>query len=527
MASLSDYKNLVEIGHGGMATVYRATAPNGNLVAVKVLAYHLAADATALRRFQTESNLGLVHPNIVKILDTGVEQGTPFIVMEYVAGQSLDRVLAKKIRLTPKELAPILRDTARALDYAHGKKVVHRDVKPSNIHIRSNGMALLGDFGVAKLHENTNYTGTTSRVGSAYYMSPEQARGDAEITKASDIYSLGVTAYYALTGRLPFEGDNEIAVARMHIDTKPTHVSDANPYVPRHVGAVIMQALEKQPERRPKSAGQFSRAFNQAIGSKAPVKVPRAIMVAPVVALLIGILAFAGIMTVTGTFSRLMAQYSATAIPTRPASGIADAGALSPAARTATATPTNSQKGGTVVLASKILTPTAAPTFTPPPPTRTPAPRTPTPAPTRTPHPTMRSYMPPPPIYGPIVTVPPNRPGPRHGGPPPQPQPQPLPSTSPAPARTRRPRPWPGPGPGRATVTPQPLQHTLLPTDTLPLMDAIPTAEASPTIEATSAAPSITQNKNQGPQERSAPARTHIQLPTELPVMSRGLSSTR
>ncbi|MCL4506056.1 MAG: protein kinase [Chloroflexi bacterium] len=259
------YKNLVEIGHGGMATIYRATAPNGNLVVLKVLAMHLANDKTALARFKQETNLGLIHPNIVRVMDGGVENGAPYIVMDYVVGESLDRRLLRVGTLKPQQLAPILKDVANALEYANTKEIVHRDVKPSNILIRPTGQALLVDFGVAKTMGATAYTATTARVGSVFYMSPEQANGEPVITHASDIYSLGVTAYFALTGRHPFEAENEIAIARMHIDAKPRHVSEINPAVPRIVGNVVMQALEKDPQHRPRTAGEFAEAFAQAI----------------------------------------------------------------------------------------------------------------------------------------------------------------------------------------------------------------------------------------------------------------------
>jgi serine/threonine-protein kinase len=269
MRSFASYTNLVEIGRGGMATVYRATASSGETVALKILAIHLAADPTAKRRFENESQLLLTfdHPNIVKVIRRDFEGDTPYIVMEYVEGESLDRMIARVGKLTPHELAPILLDIGRALDYAHGKNVIHRDVKPSNILVRkSNGRALLTDFGVAKAQNLTAFTATAARVGSVYYMSPEQVQGALEITKASDVYSLGVLAYYALTGKHPFEGTNEISIARQHVDRVPTHVSEISPDIPRALGDVVMSALAKRAYQRPNTTGEFARKFTSLIG---------------------------------------------------------------------------------------------------------------------------------------------------------------------------------------------------------------------------------------------------------------------
>lgn len=279
-STFGNYSRLFEIGRGGMATVYRATAPDGNLVALKLLGIHLAGDKTAISRFKTESQLGLDHPNIVRVNNAGVIDDTPFIEMEYVPGESLDRLIVRQGPLSPALLAPIIDDAACAMDYAHEKGVVHRDVKPSNILIRSDGRAMLADFGVAKAANITAYTATAARVGSVFYMSPEQAAGAYHITKASDIYSLGVTAYFALSGRHPFEGDNDVAIARQHVDQLPPHLSVVNPKVPRAVGDVVMSALEKNPARRPASAGAFASAFTVALS--APVIVPPTVSPEPV-----------------------------------------------------------------------------------------------------------------------------------------------------------------------------------------------------------------------------------------------------
>ncbi|MCS7060975.1 MAG: protein kinase [Anaerolineae bacterium] len=267
MHKFAAYRDLSEIGRGGMATVYRATAPHGNLVAIKILDRHLAADPSVRLRFQQESRLTLMHPNIVRVLEYGEHEGQPYIVMEYIAGESLDRLIARKGCLTPQEYALILDDVARALEYAHKHGVIHRDVKPSNILIRPNGQALLSDFGVAKLAEQTAYTATRSRIGSALYMSPEQAAGAYELTPASDIYALGVTTYYALCGRHPFEGENEIVVARMHMDDPPRPLHELRPSISKPVSDIVLWALHKRPAFRPQSAGQFAAEFRRALSA--------------------------------------------------------------------------------------------------------------------------------------------------------------------------------------------------------------------------------------------------------------------
>jgi serine/threonine-protein kinase len=270
MSSFDAYTNRAELGRGGMSTVYRATAPGGGTVALKVLAIHLAADRNALVRFQNEIRLleDLEHPNIVRLLGADLRCNPPYLVMEYVEGMSLDRWVTQQGVLSVQDLGPLLSDVGRALDYAHDEGIIHRDVKPSNILIRrSTGRALLTDFGVAKSADVTAFTATHARVGSVYYMSPEQVEGRLELTRASDVYSLGVTAYLALTGRHPFEGTNEISIARKHLETTARHLSEIAPEVPRRVGDVVMRALEKQPHRRHETAGDFARRFRAAVAA--------------------------------------------------------------------------------------------------------------------------------------------------------------------------------------------------------------------------------------------------------------------
>ena len=250
-----------------MASVYRATSAGGHIVAIKVLNLARVADRTALWRFEQEVSLGvsLQHPNIVKVVDYSLNDTAPFIVMEYVPGESLDRRLARGKTVAPRDLVPIISDVAAALDYAHSRGVIHRDVKPSNIIVRSDGRAQIADFGIAKASGVTAFTATQARVGSVFYMSPEQADGVPVLTSASDIYSLGVTAFHALTGRQPFVSESEVAVARMHMDVPPPHLEAINPSISKALCGTVLATLEKTPTRRPRTAGAFAASFARAV----------------------------------------------------------------------------------------------------------------------------------------------------------------------------------------------------------------------------------------------------------------------
>jgi serine/threonine-protein kinase len=265
MRRFGPYSDLVEIGRGGMSVVYRATAPDGRLVVLKLMAPHLVGNATAQRRFEQEGRLKLNHPNIARVYRIGLHDGTPYIEMEYIAGETLSALVARCGPLSPPTAARILADIASALDYAHCRGVIHRDIKPSNIIIRPEGRAVLTDFGVAKLPDATAYTATTARVGSVLFMSPEQAAGAYELTPAADVYALGATIYYALTGRPPFWGSSDVAIARQHIEQMPPHPSDIQPALPRAVGDVLMRALAKSPAQRPPSAGALARDYRLAL----------------------------------------------------------------------------------------------------------------------------------------------------------------------------------------------------------------------------------------------------------------------
>ena len=254
------YRVVEEIGRGGMAVVYKALQVSlGRYVALKVLNPYLASDPELVKRFQREAEAAAVmkHPNIVTIYDVGEANGYYFIAMEYVKGKSLKEYLTEKGPLSPKETIRILRDVASALDYAHKRGFVHRDVKPSNVLIDAEtGRALLTDFGVVKaLHEETHLTHTGTFIGTVRYSSPEQIQGKS-VGEESDLYSFGVMAYEMLSGRTPFEG-SVTAVMHAHVYEPVPPLSSVRSDLPESLNEVFWKALAKAPDERYESAKEF------------------------------------------------------------------------------------------------------------------------------------------------------------------------------------------------------------------------------------------------------------------------------
>jgi serine/threonine-protein kinase len=239
-----------------MAVVYLARDEElHRLVAVKVLAGHLAGDATFRARFLQESRLAgrLSHPNVVQVYDAGETEGSPYIVMEYVPGDTV----AHRGKLVAADVVPLALQACAGLQHAHNAGLVHRDVKPANLLIREDDVLKIADFGIARAAELTRLTEHGTVLGTAAYLSPEQAAGE-EVTAATDIYSLGAVVYELLAGRPPYEFESLAELAAQQTDGLITPLRDLEPSVPEAVEAAVMHALARNPHFRPRSASDFA-----------------------------------------------------------------------------------------------------------------------------------------------------------------------------------------------------------------------------------------------------------------------------
>jgi eukaryotic-like serine/threonine-protein kinase len=251
------------IGVGGMATVYRAhDVELARPVALKVLAEQLCADDAFQRRFVREARLAarLSHPNVVQVYDAGESNGRPYIVMEYVPGETLAQLLARRHRLPPAEAAALAHHAALGLQHAHDAELVHRDVKPQNLLLREDGLLKITDFGIARAAESTRLTQLGTVLGTAAYLAPEQAAGD-DVTAAADIYSLGAVLYELLTGRPPHEFSSLVELADKQRTGTITPVRELEPAVPEAMEAVVMSCLAREPRFRPASAAAVADAL--------------------------------------------------------------------------------------------------------------------------------------------------------------------------------------------------------------------------------------------------------------------------
>lgn len=249
------------IARGGMAEVYLATDMRlDRPVAIKVLHDEFATNAAFLERFQREARAmaGLNHPNMVQVYDYGQEDGSPYIVMEYVRGKTMRDLLREQSMPPPERAAEVMADVAGALQYAHDHGIVHRDVKPANIMIDVDGAVKVTDFGIAQGadEDHQQLTQVGAVIGTAAYFSPEQAQGHLADAR-SDVYAMGCVLYELLCGRAPFDGETPWAIAYKHVNEDPVSPPAVNPAIPLDLAAVVVTAMQKDPARRYQSAAEM------------------------------------------------------------------------------------------------------------------------------------------------------------------------------------------------------------------------------------------------------------------------------
>ena len=263
------YQITDRIGLGGMAEVYRAQDNVlGRTVAVKIMLQQYAEDETFTERFRQEAAAAanLSSPYIVNVYDWGNDQGTYYIVMEYVRGSDLKTAIEQRGAINQRKVAEIGSQVCQALSVAHNLDIIHRDVKPQNIMVQPDGNVKVMDFGIARA-KNSVKDKTTSVLGTAHYISPEQAQGK-ELTAASDIYSLGVVLYEAAVGALPFDGPDAISVAMKQVNERPVPPREVNPAIDAQFEAIILKAMAKDPRERFATAQEMRRALNDFLGGR-------------------------------------------------------------------------------------------------------------------------------------------------------------------------------------------------------------------------------------------------------------------
>ena len=244
------YEIVGKIGTGGMADVYKAMDHKLNrFVAVKVLKPEFREDTTFIKKFRSEAQAaaGLTHPNIVNVFDVGDDGGVYYIVMELIEGITLKEYISKKGKLSIKEATSIAIQVSMGLEAAHSHGIVHRDVKPQNIIISTDGKVKVTDFGIARAASSN--TISSNVMGSVHYSSPEQVRGGYSDEK-SDIYSLGITLYEMVTGRVPFDGDTTVAIAIKHLQEEMVPPSVYTPDLPYSLEQIILKCTQKSVDRR-------------------------------------------------------------------------------------------------------------------------------------------------------------------------------------------------------------------------------------------------------------------------------------
>ncbi len=264
------YRLTEQIGMGGMAIVYRAVdLRTGHNVAVKVLRPEYNEDSEFIGRFQREAEAAskMTHHNIVNLLDVGMDGDNRYLVMEYVQGKTLKSVIQERGKLNPALAGQIAIRILSALEHAHRNGIVHRDIKPQNILVHADGHIKVADFGIARIANSSTLTRGDNVMGSVHYFSPEQARGEGA-NATSDIYSTGIVLYEMLTGRVPYDGDNPVAVAMQHLHATPVPIQNLAPDVPPALVRVCMKAIEKNPALRYQTARDMAADIRLALENR-------------------------------------------------------------------------------------------------------------------------------------------------------------------------------------------------------------------------------------------------------------------
>jgi cytoskeletal protein RodZ/predicted Ser/Thr protein kinase len=412
------YKIYDEVGSGGFATVYLGRNMDTNeIVAIKVLSRQYTREGQYLERFQREAGLAerLKHPNIVRILDHGIEDGIHFLVMEFVEGLTLDRIIQRKGRLSLEEALSYAEQTCAGLQAAYMAGVVHRDIKPANLMITPGGTVKIMDFGIARMESMAGLTQSGMFMGTPRYISPEMARG-AKADIRADIYSVGLLLYEMITGVPPFDAENPWAVLRQQIEGDPTPIHQHRPDVPPWMEAIVGRAMAKDPQLRFQSPAEMLAALKErtstpskvsgmappvpaAISAPAKVKrrqgAPKGLVVGIAGLAVIVVLGLVGVLLMTGGGGRATPTAAATQVVAQGSTSTPvvivvtntpeDTATPGPVEPTATLRPTDLPASDTPVLPTDTAIP---PTDTPPPPTDTLIAPTDTPAlPTNTPRP--------------------------------------------------------------------------------------------------------------------------------------------
>jgi serine/threonine-protein kinase len=272
---IGNYRIVEKIGEGGMGVVYKAIETHlDRPVAIKALHPHLSSNVELMERFRAEARAQgqMNHPNVATLYTFIVQEGAAYMVMEYVDGEAFDRMVHRRGPIPSSEVLPAFRQALAGIGYAHRLGILHRDIKPSNIMLNREGIVKVMDFGLAKVMGDRSLTATGVRLGTVYYMSPEQILNrPADIR--SDIYSLGATLYEILTGKAPFQGESDFHILNAHVNTPPPLMSGPCPNISGSTERAVMKALAKNPDERFQSAEEFAAALDPASDSVSPFAV--------------------------------------------------------------------------------------------------------------------------------------------------------------------------------------------------------------------------------------------------------------